>query len=545
MLRHERLVREHEAMESRREVVPFVGASVDGRRRPVRGSSIRRLPARCKSWCHPALLVAALLAVAWVDASDAGTPVADPALEDGLYVADVWAGHHVEFALVTDGDMQFVAHYDVDRNMTIAARSLDSEEWDTATLPSVVGWDSHNNIAMAVDSEGHLHVSGNMHGDPLVYFRSQIPHDIHSFEDLGEMVGESEARCTYPTFFNGPSGDLVFSYRSGGSGNGNTFFNIYDVESKGWTRLIDEPLTDGEGLRNAYHIGPTLGPDGFWHLVWVWRDTPDAATNHDISYARSRDLLTWENGRGDAVALPFTLRESEILDPVPILSGMINGNTKVGFDSENRPIISYHKYDQDGNTQIYNARVEGGEWVITQATSWNFRWDFGGTGTLSFEVELDGVRPDGEGLLRQDFFQTELGNRSLLIDESTLEAVDTVDQKPPLFPAGLYDVESEWPVMMEVHWAGDTGSGGDDNLIYMLRWEALPSNRDMPRDSIPPPTPLRLYAVPEPRFAHEAAILALATLWIARRRIGHRSRLSGRGSRRCIATSATTAHSRS
>ncbi len=40
--------------------------------------------------------------------------------------------------------------------------------------------------------------------------------------------------------------------------------------------------------------GPVRGPDGLFHVVWVWRDTPDRATNHHLSYARSRDLQRWE-----------------------------------------------------------------------------------------------------------------------------------------------------------------------------------------------------------------------------------------------------------
>ena len=39
---------------------------------------------------------------------------------------------------------------------------------------------------------------------------------------------------------------------------------------------------------------------------------------------------------------------------------MINNNTKVGFDAQNRPIVAYHKFDSAGNTQLYNARFEGG-----------------------------------------------------------------------------------------------------------------------------------------------------------------------------------------
>ena len=63
------------------------------------------------------------------------------------------------------------------------------------------------------------------------------------------------------------------------------------------------PLVDGEGRGNAYFVGPTQGPDGVFHLTWVWRDTPEAATNHDLSDARSRDLVHWEKSNGAPLKL--------------------------------------------------------------------------------------------------------------------------------------------------------------------------------------------------------------------------------------------------
>src|SRR5262249_39649324 len=155
----------------------------------------------------------------------------------------------------------------------------------------------------------------------------------------------------------------IFFYRDGESGNGNHIFDVYDLASRTWRRLLGTPLTDGEGLRNAYPVGPIQGPDGYWHLVWVWRESPDASTNHDLSYARTRDLLHWESGAGQTLTLPIRLATSDIVDPVPSGGGMINNNTKVGFDSQNRPVIAYHKYDASGNTQLYNARFENGRWT--------------------------------------------------------------------------------------------------------------------------------------------------------------------------------------
>jgi hypothetical protein len=55
-------------------------------------------------------------------------------------------------------------------------------------------------------------------------------------------------------------------------------------------RVLDTPLIDGQGERSAYIYGggmPIPGPDGRFHLLWVWRETPDHATNNSLSYART------------------------------------------------------------------------------------------------------------------------------------------------------------------------------------------------------------------------------------------------------------------
>jgi hypothetical protein len=40
--------------------------------------------------------------------------------------------------------------------MTVAQRTVDSDTWTVQRLDSVIGWDSHNYVTMAVDEAGHL-----------------------------------------------------------------------------------------------------------------------------------------------------------------------------------------------------------------------------------------------------------------------------------------------------------------------------------------------------------------------------------------------------
>jgi hypothetical protein len=422
------------------------------------------------------------------------TAVAEPRVVETIDVAPVWAGHPVAFALLTHAPQQFVAFYDANRRMTVASRPLDSQRWTFQVLPSTVGWDSHNASEMAIDDDGQLHVTGNMHAVPLVYFRTTRAGDVTSLERVAHMVGDGalERRVTYPRFLRGPANELIFTYRDGFSGSGNQIFNVYNGPARQWRRLLDQPLTDGQGKMNAYPVGPTRGPDGFFHLVWVWRDTPDCRTNHTLSYARSRDLRSWETSGGKPLVLPITIETGEVIDDVPIDGGMLNGNTMIGFDSQKRITVSYHKFDRAGNTQLYNARLEDGRWRIYQTSDWEYRWAFAGNGTIGREIDVGPVRVGAVGALTQSWRHVRYGTKLWQLDETTLKPIETLDP-PPAHPAGLSEPESNFPGLA-VRWQSDAGASPDPKVRYELRWETLPTNRDQPRPKPwPPATMLRLY----------------------------------------------------
>ncbi len=421
--------------------------------------------------------------------------MAAPKVAESIDIAPVWSGHPVRFALLTIGKQHFVAFYDAERQMTVGARADADKAWTFAKLDSRVGWDSHNSLALAVDRSGQLHLAGNMHAVPLVYFRTTRPGDITSFERVAAMVGDHEKRCTYPVFFNGPQGELVFMYRDGGSGNGNQIFNVYDEATRAWRRLLDKPFTDGEGKCNAYFHGPVRGPDGFYHVAWTWRDTPDCSTNHDICYARSRDLSHWETSAGRPLTLPITRSTAEAVEIVPVKGGVINGNVLVGFDAQKRVIITYHKYDAAGKTQVYNARREDGAWKIRQTSNWDYRWEFSGGGSISPEIRLGAVKPAADGSLVQTYRHPS-GSGAWKLDPDSLAILGPA-KLAATTPAELGRVQSEFPGM-QVNWSADAQASGEGGARFTLRWETLGANRDRPRPKPwPEPTMLRLIHIVE------------------------------------------------
>jgi hypothetical protein len=306
------------------------------------------------------------------------------------------------------------------------------------------------------------------------------------------MVSRQEDRCTYPHFLRGPNRELIFHYRHGSSGNGVEIYNSYDLKTRSWKRFLDQPLTDGEGLMNAYAQGPELGPDGFFHLAWVWRDTPDCASNHDLSYARSRDLKNWETIAGQPLPLPIRLATpGVIVDPIPINGGIVNGSQKIGFDSKNRVLISYHKFDATGKTQAFVAHHENGRWISAAVSRWDYRWELQGGGTIVREIGLGAVRPGEPGTLELPFSHLKHGGGRLVINEKDWQFVRVLPNERQW--AAKYDrPELDFP-QMRVQWARDQGSAGEPGVFYVLRWEALPPNRDRKREGPqPPPSTLRL-----------------------------------------------------
>ena len=355
--------------------------------------------------------------------------------------------------------------------------------------------DSHNSIVMAVDIAGYLHLAGNMHVSPLNYFRSTMPLDATTLTRAPSMAGSEERRVTYPEFMRGPDDKLIFTYRDGSSGSGNQIYNVYDPTAQRWARLLDKPLTDGEGLRNAYFVGPVPGPDQYYHLCLVWRDTPDCATNHDVCYARSKDLLRWERGDGTPYVLPITLATAGIVDPVPVHGGIINGCTQIGFDAQQRPIVAYHKFDAAGNTQLYNARLEDGNWRVYQGTHWDYRWDFSGLGSITTEILVRPVKLEADGALTQSWSHHKYGSERWKLDPDTLAPEKRLAPEPSAIPAELRRVESSFPGM-GVQFEQDSGKSNSADHHFVLRWETLEHNRDRPRDPPwPGPSMLRLYRV--------------------------------------------------
>lgn len=274
-------------------------------------------------------------------------------------VAEGWASTPVNAAifrrnsLCTHEGEQYVSFYNAEGSMVIGKRKLSAGDWtlnDTGYHGNVR--DAHNIISMAVDGDGFLHVAFDHHDDSLHYCRSIAPGSLE-LGPMESMVGFNEIDVTYPEFYSMPDGDLLFVYRSGGSGHGDMVINRYSTAEQKWTNVQDV-LIDGEVRRSAYWQ-LCVDSGGTIHLSWVWRETMEVETNHDLCYARSRDGgVTWESSKGEQYQLPITQETAEVVWPVPQGQDLIN-QTSMTADPEGNPYIATYWRDEEDDIPRYRV----------------------------------------------------------------------------------------------------------------------------------------------------------------------------------------------
>lgn len=284
-------------------------------------------------------------------------------------IAEGWANNSVNVAvfrknsLATHNNIQYTAYYDQDRYLVVGKRRQGTTAWDVKRSQYKGNTnDAHNTISLMVDGDGYLHLAWDHHNVALRYCRSTAPGSLELTEKM-PMTGKDEARVTYPEFYRLPDGNLLFLYRSGQSGQGNLVLNRYNRKTKQWTNLHPN-LIDGEGQRNAYWQA-AVDTKGTLHLSWVWRETPDVASNHDLAYARSTDGgITWEKLTGQKYQLPITEATAEYACRIPQKSELIN-QTSLYADEKGTPYIAtYWREAGSAIPQYHLVYAEGSTWKV-------------------------------------------------------------------------------------------------------------------------------------------------------------------------------------
>lgn len=293
-------------------------------------------------------------------------------------------------ALTSFKGFQYTAYYDPEGRMVLAKRNLNSKKWDTVITPYTGNVkDAHNDISIAIDSEGYLHVSWDHHDTHLRYARSKKAFSL----ELGEeqpMTGEDESKVTYPEFHNLPDGKLLFCYRSGASGRGNMIMKSFDVKTQQWTSLQNN-LIDGENQRSAYWQ-MYAGKKGIY-ISWVWRESWDVSTNHDLCYAFSPDGgKTWQKSTGEKYTLPITKLTAEHAWEIPQNSSLIN-QTAMTVDGQSNPYITTY-WDNNGIPQYKVVYLSNGKWNLINTNFHVNPFSLGGGGTKRIPISRPEILVD-------------------------------------------------------------------------------------------------------------------------------------------------------
>ncbi len=333
-------------------------------------------------------------------------------------VGEGWAGNSVNTvvfrknSLVTHKDVQFISYYDADGFVVLGKRKLNEQNWELkrTTYKGNIK-DAHNSISIAVDGKGYLHMAWDHHNHPLRYVKSKEPLSLELTEKM-PMTGKDESKLSYPEFYHLPNGNLLFFYRDGGSGNGNMVMNRYDVATQQWSR-VQTNLIDGEGKRNAYWQA-CVDAKGTIHVSWVWRESPDVASNHDMSYALSKDGgRSWQKSTGEIYQLPIRMATAEVVCTIPQSSELIN-QTSMTTDAEGNAVIASYWKGKNNVPQykIISKTTKG--WTVTDLGFRTSDFSLSGAGTKQIPIARPQVLSMGTGKKKQImlvFRDAERGNK--------------------------------------------------------------------------------------------------------------------------------------
>jgi hypothetical protein len=313
-------------------------------------------------------------------------------------------------SIVSFNQHQYAAFYDSIGHVVLAKRKLNSSDWQLSRTRYTGNIkDAHNSISIMVDGDGYLHMAWDEHNTKLRYCKSTKPESLELTGELA-MIGENEQSVSYPEFHKLKDGNLIFVYRNGESGNGNMVVNYYNTKEKKWSNLHNN-LIDGEGKRNAYWQ-LTVDLNGAIHLSWVWRETWDVETNHDICYAKSIDGgVNWQKSNGEKYNLPITMESAEYAANIPQRSGLIN-QTSMCADIYGHPYITNYWIPKGKEIPQYHVIYNDGKnWQTQQISELKTPFSLSGGGTKRIPISRPLILCDKRNVLYLVYRSIETGNK--------------------------------------------------------------------------------------------------------------------------------------
>jgi len=375
-------------------------------------------------------------------------------------------------SIVSGGGYQFVAYYDSAATVVLAKRKLGENNWFVrSTQYKGNVFDAHNMISIMIDGDGYLHMSWDHHNNPLNYCRSVEPYSLEMGEKI-TMTDLNETAVTYPEFYRFQNGDLLFAFRDGGSGRGNLVMNKYHLKTSTWERLHSN-LIDGELERNAYW---QIHVDQKDKIItsWVWRETPDVSTNHDLCYAESDDGgITWQNSKGEIYQLPVTQNTAEVIYPIPQNSNLINQTSMCSDEGGNAYIVTYYKTPGDSCTQFHLIYHDGLKWSHSTISQRKTDFNLSGVGSRSIPISRPQIVIQGTGKNRTAhvIYRDEEFDNTVCISSASVDKMKWTTQTVSPEPLGRWEpsYDSElWKTEKKLHlFLQNVGQGQAETTVDM------------------------------------------------------------------------------
>ena len=377
-------------------------------------------------------------------------------------------------AIMTYNGYQYITFWNKAKQVCLSRKKLPDGKWETIALsgytsPYDLG-DNHYNISFGIcKNDGTIHVAFDHHNDPLHYRMSNVdlindpdnanwsPESFGNTQNYlveGQAVVDNDANfdggITYPRFISKPNGDLLFECRTGWSGDGNSHLWEYTGAEGTWTHLGEYLHGRSEGMPGGYinNCGYINGlhytPGGNrLHVSLVWRDSPDANTNHDICYAYSDDHgRTWHNTAGTLIGTTGSSDVSELLN-------LYSDGFQILSVAQNRGLINQEgqAVDSKGGIHILQSYLKDGE---TQSSWYNRRAN----------AYMRHIYQDQDGVWQNDIIAESRIDRG----DIAVDAADNLYVLGPDYRVYVAKADEDWATWYELDLSQD-GKGVAEGLF--------------------------------------------------------------------------------
>jgi hypothetical protein len=269
---------------------------------------------------------------------------------------------------------QFMAwHKQLPKTIVLAKRTLTAGTWgawtvvETGITPTTAD-DSHNFLSLMPDSDGDVLVAGDMHGVEINWQRI-VGGDLTGFAWAAapiEVGATDEASVTYPMFVRLPTGDVLFLYRDGASGDGKLVLKKWNRATN--TLTFVAVLVDGNIDSQSFypHVPHYDEARGRLHIMGCWRRTTAVSTNHDQIHFYLTSADGWASVSalkmdGTSQTLPVTIANAAYAKVIAENVGLTNVGSIV-INSQGYPRGFTYRDPGDGFSQVYMLAWNGSSW---------------------------------------------------------------------------------------------------------------------------------------------------------------------------------------